>query len=60
LPQVLGPLRPPEFRSRDHFLPTRDFLPWRKLHRRQANRRELAKVGLIFTRSGAMVDCAAQ
>jgi hypothetical protein len=41
-------------------LPTRDFLPWRKLHRRQANRRELAKVGLIFTRSGAMVDCAAQ
>jgi hypothetical protein len=36
LPQVLGPLRPPEFRGRDHFLPTRDFLQWRKFRRQQA------------------------
>ena len=39
-------------------LPTRDFLPERK--NSVAARRGLAKVGLIFSRSSAMVGCAAQ
>jgi hypothetical protein len=37
---------------------TRDFLPRRKFHRYSET--PLTKVGLIFARSGAMVDCAAQ
>jgi hypothetical protein len=37
---------------------TPDFLPRRKFHR--CGETPLTKVGLIFARSRAMVDCAAQ
>jgi hypothetical protein len=59
LPQVLSRLDRPIFRSRS-VLFTTDFLLRRKFHRDSAKRHGLSKVALIFARSGAMVDCAAQ
>jgi hypothetical protein len=57
LPQVLVPLRPPNAQG-ESVLFTRDFLLRRKFHR--LSETPLTKVGLIFARSRAMVDCAAQ
>jgi hypothetical protein len=58
LPQILFRPRPGFPHSIHLFTP--DFLLRRKFHRNSAKRHGLSKVGLIFARSGAMVDCAAQ
>jgi hypothetical protein len=60
LPQVLGPPRFAEIPRLGSILPTRDFLLGRKFGRQEEARRGLPKVGLIFSRLSAMVDCAAQ